>query len=613
MKVSQPRLSLGALALVVGLAVPAGLLSLFSRTTTGEQIDHSDLVFVGRVASLQVVDAPLTTYVEFDVDHTVIGHVNTHSLHLSVEGRAPFAVGDDLLAMVGRRPMTLLGTYQVRKNGRTLVSEVVSPVTGMLEQGIDGGGSHDPISLALLEAAIRARRGEFVGSGSGGSLAQQGPADGEVPPDIYERNNSTSQTTFISGLHPPTLVTGNPLLLADLTLTAGDVDFFSFDAAALWIVHAATLPPISGLTGLPEADTFMGLFGPPLPPGSLLAFDDDGGQGTYSQITHSVETTGKYAVAVESAPDPLLAFDGSSGTTEGHYTLSLEMKLGSYLFNQWDTIVGVSHDGTFIEDLVGYKLVGGLEVLASPVAGTEADAWALDYDVQLIPSGVTHVYGGSGEQLTDPMFLNAVEPMSFELGPLVDSAGLNRTGLAEASSMVVYSAPSAPLRGVVATHHYELSLFGRTVRGDIALQMATDESVTDLTYTRVFDLDIFGPGSDDFFWGFNPNDKVKAFAVDTTTNVGNVVVPAQSIGTATGDMQMVLMIDHGDSDGTGFADITHYKMGFTLQRGFPTKQDAANEAVRRLRFETGATTWVVATDLDTATGLWSVFGAGLGP
>jgi hypothetical protein len=613
MKVSQPRLSLGALALVVGLALPAGLLSLFSRTTTGEQVDLSDLIFVGRVASLQVVDAPLTTYVEFEVDHTVIGQVNTRSLHLSVEGRVPFSVGDNMLALVGRRPATLLGAYQVRKDNRTLDQGVVSPVTGMLAQGIDGGGPNDPISLVLLEAAMRVRRGEPVqasGYYGGGDLAQQGPGDGTVPSDPFEPNNRAGTATFLTGLHVPRLVTGNPLLITDLTITPGDVDYFSFNASALWVVYAATLPPV---TGLPEPDTFMGLFGPPVPPGILLAHDDDSGPGSFSKITHSLEQTGTYAVAVESAPDPNLTFDGASGITDGHYTLSLELKLGSYLFNQWDTIIGVSHDGSFIEDFVGYKLVGGLDVLAAPVAGAEADAWALDFDVALVPSGVTHVYGGAGDQLTDPMFLNAVEPLSFELGPLVDASGMNRHGLAEASNMVVFSAPSSPLRGVVATHHYELGVFARSLRGDLALQMGTDQSVTDLTYTRVFDVDLFGPGSDHFFWGFNPNDKLKAFAVDTSTNVGNVVVPAQAIGTATGDMQMVLLIDHGDSNGTGFADITHYKMGFTLMRGFATQTEAANEAVRRLRLETGATTWVVATDQDPVSGLWATFGAGLGP
>jgi hypothetical protein len=617
MKVSQPRISMGALALVAGLALPAGLLSLFSRTTTGEQVDMADLVFVGRVASLQVVDAPLTTYVEFDVDHAVLGRVNTRSLNLSVEGRVQFSVGDDVLALVGRRPVTLLGAYQVRKDPRTLDHGVVSPVTGMLAQGIDGGGPQDPISLGLLEAAIRLRRGEPVRAVAAasdppsGQLAQDGGGDGGVPPDAFEPNDSAAAATFLTGLHLPTLVTGNPLLLTDLTITSGDVDYFSFNGAALWVVFAETLPPV---TGLPEPDTFMGLFGPPLPPGDLLAFDDDGGEGKFSQITHSLEGPGTYAVAVESAPDPGLLFDGSTGTTEGHYTLSVELKLGSYVWNQWDTIVGISPDGTFIEDLVGYKLVGGLEVLASPVAGTQADAWALDFDVQLVPSGVTHVYGGAGDQLTDPMFLNAVEPLSFELGPLIDASGLNRQGLAEASSMVLFTAPGASMRGVVATHHYEMSLFGRTVRGDLALQMGTDKSITDLNYTRVFDVDLFGPGPDEFFWGFNPNDKLKAFAVDTSTNVGNVVVPAQPISAVSGqDMQMCLLIEHGDSNGTGFADITHYKTGFTLVRGFGSQADAANEAVRRLRYEAGATTWVVATDQDPMTNLWAAFGAGLGP
>ncbi|HTG97594.1 MAG TPA: hypothetical protein VL982_09115, partial [Burkholderiales bacterium] len=73
MMVPQPRLSFGALALVVSLALPVGFLSLVARSTTGEQVDAADLVVVARVSALQFVDDPPRTIVELAIDRAIVG------------------------------------------------------------------------------------------------------------------------------------------------------------------------------------------------------------------------------------------------------------------------------------------------------------------------------------------------------------------------------------------------------------------------------------------------------------------------------------------------------------------------------------------------------------
>ncbi|HTE06540.1 MAG TPA: hypothetical protein VK824_10110, partial [Planctomycetota bacterium] len=403
---------------------------------------------------------------------------------------------------------------------------------------------------------------------------------------------------------PPSLLTGNPTVLTGLTLTANDVDFFAFDAGALEILHASTL---ASATGLDVPDTFMGLFD--ATNGTLLAFNDDGdGTGKLSQLDIPLEATGPYAIAVESAPDSNQDFTGDEGVTVGSYSLALELELGSYLWNQLDLIMGVSPDGSFLEDQIGFKEIGGQDVLA---AGVPADGWALDYDVSGSPTGATHVYGGAGTQLTDPGFTNSLLPLSFELGPFQDAAGFNRRGFANASSIVTFDNTGASGPGVIATMQYTVSAKARTVVGDIALQMGNHAQISDLLFTRVMDVDLFGTGSDQFFWSFSPTSKLQAFAVDTTVNVGNVTPPAQPFGNATGDMQAAVVIKHGNSTGAGYGDITHYRTAFSLVKGFATAQQALNNAVRNLR-EAGIDTWVVAVDADPDTGLFAAFGTGLG-
>ena len=610
MKVPQPRLSFGALALVVSLALPVGFMSLIAHSTTGEQVDAADLIVVGRVASLQFVAAPPRTIVELAVDHVVVGQLGTPSLNVVVDGRSSLAAGDSIVGLLGQDPTELLGTYQVRKNPLTLEHEVVSDVTGMMAQGVRGGGANDPLPLGAFELGIRARRG-LPGAGTGPTMAGLQGAQGApmavtgVPPDDFEPNDNVATRTDVTGLHAPTLVTGHPLIISGLTISKNDVDFFSMDALAYTLLFAATLPP--EVTGLPVPDTYMGLFDAPQPPGTLLATDDDSGRENFSQLVYLFEEDSSIAVAVESAPDPTNKFNGTTGTTEGFYQLSLEFKLGSFMANGLNTIIGVSKDGTFIEDLVGYKFTGGDDVLLD---GVPADGWGLEFDARP-PSGVTHIFGGSGEQLTDPGFTAAVAPISFELGPYVTSVGINRRGFAEASNVVLQS--ESPQRGVNVTHTYQLELFDQALVGELTLEIATEDAVNDMLFTRVMDVDLFDDGTDNFSWAFDPNARIKAFAVDTTTNVGNVTVPASSVGQETNvDRQFALWIDDGDTPAGSFGFSNTYKIGFTHIEGFATEAIAVQEAVRRLRFQTLAETWVVAVDQDPVSGKWAAFGAGIG-
>ena len=406
----------------------------------------------------------------------------------------------------------------------------------------------------------------------------------------------------MTGLFPPSLLTGNPMVLGDLSLTRNDVDFFSFEAGALTILHAET----KAITGLPSPDTLIGLFDAGT--AQLLASDDDGGEGQMSKLIVPLEKTGLYAVAVESAPDAALDFLGDDGTTTGHYSLSLELEFGSYLWNQFDLIMGVSPDGTWIEDFIGFKEIGGQDVL---LAGVPADGWAVEFDVHQGPAGITHVYGGSGGQLADPGFTHPWTPLSFVLANYEDVAGSNRRGYAEASSIVNYTPATGAPRGVITTIEYKVPVGSNTVFGDIALEIPSPSRVSNLAWTRVTDIDLFGNGSDQFFWSFNPGGKLKAFAVDTNTHVGNVVVPAQSFGDDTGDLQAALVIEHGASAGAGGSDTTHYATAYTWVKGFATANAALNEAVRRLRLA-GVETWVVAVDADPDSGLFAAFGTGLG-
>ena len=150
MNASQHRVSLGALALLMCLALPAGLLSLFAESTTGEQVDQSELIVVARVASLQAIPDPQRTAVEFAVSDVIWGKAQPRSLNVVINGRTPLQVGDSVVAIAAHRPVDLLGVLKLSKDPRSLAWQVVSPVSGMSAQGLSGGGPQDPISLALV-------------------------------------------------------------------------------------------------------------------------------------------------------------------------------------------------------------------------------------------------------------------------------------------------------------------------------------------------------------------------------------------------------------------------------------------------------------------------------
>lgn len=599
MNATRNRVSLGALALLLCLALPAGLLSIFSETTTGEQVDRADLVVAARVASLQEIAEPESTVIGLEVKDVIWGGSPVPEVQVTVPGRASFDVGDTVVAYLTRRPAGLLGANVLHKNPRTLGWEIISPVTGMEMQGLSGGGPFDPIQLPAFEAAVAARKGQAppAGEGAGGGQHAVEP-EGAPGTDAYEPNDTLATATNLTGLYPPSLLTGNPLLVTGLTIDpATDVDFFTFDAAPLTILYAETL----AVTGLTPPDTLMGLFD--VPAGNLLAWDDDGGDGSLSRLVVPLENGAKYAVAIESAPDSNLDFAGDEGTTLGAYALSLELELGSYLWNQLDLILGVSPDGTFIEDFVGFKEIGGQDLL---LAGVPADGWALDFEVNGLPVGTTHVFGGAGDQLTLPAFTNRRLPLSFELGSWEDAAGLNRRGFAEASSLVYYQLPGGQPEGVEATFEYTVSVGANTVAGLIELEPATAGSVRDLLFTRVTDVDLFGAGSDQFYWSFDGNSPLKAFAVGPGTNVGNVTVPGQPFGSATGDLQTAVVVE-----ASGLTGPLAVRTAFTWTTGFSSGTLALNDAVRRLR-QAGVDTWVVAVDQDPVSGLWAAWGTGLG-
>ncbi|MFT7464506.1 MAG: hypothetical protein ACI9EF_002862, partial [Pseudohongiellaceae bacterium] len=73
MSVTRQRISLGALALVLCLAFPMGVLSLFSPATTGDQVDAAHSILVARVEAMQVLPLDNRTVLELEVDHVVAG------------------------------------------------------------------------------------------------------------------------------------------------------------------------------------------------------------------------------------------------------------------------------------------------------------------------------------------------------------------------------------------------------------------------------------------------------------------------------------------------------------------------------------------------------------
>ncbi len=595
MNATSHRVSLGALALVLALALPAGLLSLFSSVTTGEEIDAADTIVTARITALQTVASPVSTILTMNVGEVVLGSAVPHELLVTVPGGAPVAVGDDVVALFDNGTSTLMRTYRLEKDDVTLEYMITAPLTGLSAQGIAAGQTYTPMSV--FNTAVYARLGLTGGQvidafgGPGGNMPQ-----GVSGPDAFEPNDTLATATRVSvGL--PTPVTGMPTLISGLNLdTVNDVDFFQIQASSLTVLHAETLDAGTGST----PDTILGVFN--VTTGDLLGFDNDSGAGTLSKIAQPIAIGGPHAVAVESAPDALLDFTGDDGATTGDYTLSLELERGSFIWNNTDMIAGLSADGSFIEDFIGTRDIGGEDVM---LVGVPADGWAVRYDLTGVPSGATSVFGGAGNQLTNPGFANALVPVSFKLGPFIDLNGLNRQGRGISETIVPYNGSD----GVSVEQDFKVGRSERFFDTDLTLRNSTGGTASNLVYTRVSDIDLFGVGADTFNWSFDPAASIKAFPVSTAANVSGITPPATPTGSMVGDMQLALLIDQGAMQaGVG----AQYKMGFAYVTGRATQFDAVQDAQRDLTIGVGCTTYVVASDQDPDTGLWSAYGAGLG-
>lgn len=599
---ARQRISLGALALILCLALPMGVLSLSSGTTTGEQVDVAELIFVGRVAALQQVDEPRSVVVRFDVDRVLVGEPVGREFLLRSEGARVLGVGDVVLALIDldEGVRTLLGAYRLDKSRATGGWEVVTPVTGMAAQGVVGGDYYNPIPVPLMEQAIRDRL-----ASAGGVMAPVAPPiEGEpettVNPDPFEPNETIDAATPIH-IGNPTFLTGTPTLITALTLTAGDVDFFEFNAGELLNLFAKTLQ--SDPNTIP--DTVLGVFDPN---GTLVAFNDDalGDPDTsapFSALVVPTDQPGVYSIAVAGAPDD--TFAGGVSAERGSYQLSIELQIGSYIWNGLDLIAGVSPDGTFIEQFIGLLEKGDPDVL---LQGVPADGWGVHFDVSGagVPGGLTTIFGGAGDQLADPGFTHPTLPLAFDLSDFMGPNGINRRGASEASAIVPYTLPGLPQEGVSVTHRYTMALDARQIVGEIDLVVRSSQQVDDLAFARVLDIDLFGDGSDTFIWTFDPSRPVKAFPVDSATTVGDVVAPAQAMGSILGDRQAALLIE---PDPVVLGKST-YPVAFTLVSGFNTETEAQDEAARALMAK-GITTYVIASDVDPNTGLFTAFGAGL--
>jgi len=599
------RISLGALALILCLALPMGVLSLTSGTTTGEQVDASESIFVGRVASLQQVDEPRSTVVKFDVDRVVAGEPVGREFLIRTEGARVLGVGDVVLALIdledGAR--SLLGSYRLDKSRTTGEWEVVTPVTGMGAQGIVGGDRYNPIPLPLMERAVLERLALAEGRPAPVAVAGD-PGEGEpentVSDDPFEPNDTIDTATPII-IGNPSFLTGEPTLLTSLTLTAGDVDFFEFDAGALLNLFAKTLEADPNTV----PDTVLGVFDPS---GEMIAFNDDAladpdTQPPFSALVVPTDEKGVYSVAVAGAPDD--TFIGDVSNERGSYQLSIELQIGSYIWNGVDLIAGISPDGTFIEQFIGLRQQDEDDVLTQ---GVPADGWGVRLDISGggIPGGATTIFGGAGDQLADPGFTHPTVPLSFDLTEFDGVNGLNRRGASESDAVVTYQLPGLDVEGVQVTHRYTISLDARQIAGELDLVVRSSQQVDDFAFARVLDFDLFGDGSDTFVWNFDPASPVKAFPVDAATTVADVTPPANGTGSIMGDRQAALLIEP-DPVVTGK---TTYPIAFALVSGFNTETDAQDEAQRALQAK-GITTYVIASDVDPATGLYSAVGAGL--
>jgi len=279
--------------------------------------------------------------------------------------------------------------------------------------------------------------------------------------------------------------------------------------------------------------------------------------------------------------------------------------------------VGVSIDATFIEDFIGFKLIGGEDALA---AGVQIDGWGLSYNA-FTTAGQLFVKTGAGTFAGDPGFVGVPEQDVFVLGPLVDSAGYNRAGFAKAVQFVPYIV--VPRRGVRVSHVYRLSVNAETVKSVLALETLVSNRVFDIKYARIMDVDLFGTGPDHFFWKFDALAPARCFPVEASVNVGDYLddvppatggggggQPSQGVGDDTGDFQMAMIIDHGDLDPTGgFQQSLLYPAAYTMVTG---QSEADAKAAAQANLEAaGMRTWCIAVD-DDGGSLFVAYGVGLG-
>jgi hypothetical protein len=604
---SPPRdgISMGALTLILCLALPVGLLSLFAPLTTGDAVNAADSILVARVAALQEARSEGLTVVRFEVERSVAGLETGAEFEVQLTGRPALEVSDDVLVMLSFDPPTLHAVLQLSKDPRTLEYLVLNPVTGLMAEGV----SEQPNQpLSAVEDAIRRRRG--LGARSPRSAA---PAADDAEAGLVDRTSGTAAfgTSDDHGddiasatpvhLDRPHPLTGMPTSITGL-LTPGDVDFFSFGGALPALLHAETRLPAG--SPAPGPDTFMGLFDAEL--GELLAFDDDSGDGSFSRLLVPLETYRTYAIAVEGAPDTDLDFSGDEGMQTGPYELLLELEQASYISNRRDFTVGVSVDGSFLEDLVGFKHTGEPDVLTQ---GVPADGWGLQYDV-LQPTGLVSRFGGAGDFLMAPGFDAQVLPLSLQLGPFGSGAALNPNGKA-VSRMLLPTAPGLG-EGLELIHEYRVALNQSVVDGTVAFRLATTDLLLGVFYSRLLDVDLFGSGPDTFFWSLGAPGDVSVFPTELNSRLSIPNPPASAQGSVTGDRQVAMVIPAGTLAGGSPAAplLVRYSMAFTLVSGFASEQEAVQAAQQNL-LASDMQTWTIAVDVDPGTGLHTAFGTGL--
>ncbi len=600
MTINAPPRFFGPVAIILALALPAGLMSALSPTTTGEIVDAADDIIVARIESKLQLEDPERTVLMLEVKRTVMGDVPTGDLIRTLEGRTRLRAGDTAVFMFAEGTEGILGHLHLVKSEWESGYEVATPVTGMAAQGLP---HHGPaMHVADFVSAVMLRRGLTGSTGEGGSKNFAiAPPSGitTISPDAFEDNNTQLDAAAITlgALGDTTSITG-------LTLTRDDVDFFSFtEGQGLVKLVAETLAPPPSMA---TTDTVLGLFDGA---GNLVAFDEDGGDEFFSRLEVSLGGGGDFALAV--APFGDEDFDGSGASIPalGPYDLSVRRMIGNYLWNVQDLHLGISPDGSFGEDSVGFKPFTGHESIAS----ARVDGWGVEYFIDRMPSGVTAIaFGGGGEFWTAPGFTNTLLNKEFELGGFTDAFGQNRRGFGRSATVVAHEV--LPTKGVGIDHEYRWSNGQRIVKGEITVRVPRQQNIDDVVYERLIDINLFGSTDNQFYWSFDPSSNIQAFAVDAGTTVGGIPQPIDSeAGPVTDDLQMALVIDHGTGglEVDGRFDLTRYPAAFAMVQGHASASDA-KDAVEQLLERCGMETWVIAVDQDRDTGDWGAFGAGLG-